>query len=223
LRHVVQELPIGGTSPVAIAVLAKAPVPGLAKTRLAPALGDDGAAALQERLTARAIATACAADIGPVTLWATPDASHPSFRTLAERHPISLATQPDSDLGERMLAAIAAAHGPALVIGTDCPTLTPDHLRIAAAHLCRGIDAVLIPAEDGGYVLIGMRSPQPALFADMTWSTADVAAGTRRRLARLALSWREPARLWDVDRPEDLARLDASGAGASLGQSNPRS
>jgi len=196
--------------PVAIAVLAKAPVPGLAKTRLAPALGDEGAAALQERLTARAVATACAAEIGPVILWATPDPSHASFRTLAERHPISLATQPDSDLGARMLAAIAAANGPALVIGTDCPALTPDHLLVAAAHLRNGIDAVLIPAEDGGYVLIGMRKPQPALFADMTWSTDSVAAETRRRMARSNLSWREPVRLWDVDRPEDLARLDPS-------------
>jgi hypothetical protein len=195
---------------VAVAVLAKAPVPGLAKTRLAPALGNDGAAALQERLTAHAVATACAAEIGPVTLWATPDASHASFRALAERHPISLATQPDSDLGARMLTAIAAASGPALVIGTDCPALTPDHLLVAATHLRNGIDAVLIPADDGGYALIGMRHPQPTLFADMTWSTDAVAAETRRRMARLNLSWREPARLWDVDRPEDLARLDAS-------------
>ena len=199
--------------PVAIAVLAKAPVPGLAKTRLAPALGDDGAAALQERLTARAVATACAAEAGLVTLWATPDASHASFRALAEQHPISLATQPDSDLGARMLTAVAAANGPALVIGTDCPALTPDHLLVAAAHLRSGIDAVLIPAEDGGYVLIGMREPQSALFAGMTWSTDEVAAETRRRMARLSLSWREPARLWDVDRPEDLARLDASFTG----------
>jgi hypothetical protein len=194
--------------PVAIAVLAKAPVPGLAKTRLAPALGDDGAAALQERLTAHAVATACATEIGPVTLWAAPDPSHASFRALTGQHPITLAAQPDGDLGARMLTAIAAANGPALVIGTDCPALTPDHLLVAAAHLRNGIDAVLIPAEDGGYVLIGMRKPQPALFADMTWSTDEVAADTRRRMARLNLSWREPVRLWDVDRPEDLARLE---------------
>ena len=198
------------TEQVAIAVLTKAPVPGLAKTRLAPALGDDGAAALQERLTAHAVATACAAKTGPVTLWVMPDTSHQSFRILAERHPISLATQPDSNLGARMLTAIAAAKGPALVVGTDCPALTPDHLRVAATHLRRGIDAVLIPAEDGGYVLIGMRQQQPALFAGMTWSTDTVTAETRRRMARLNLSWREPARLWDVDRPEDLARLQSA-------------
>ena len=196
--------------PVAVAVLAKAPVAGLAKTRLAPVLGADGAAALQERLTAHAVATACAAAVGPVTLWATPDAAHASFRTLAQRHAISLATQPDGDLGARMLAAFAAASSPALVIGADCPALTPQHLTAAAGHLRDGIDAVRIPADDGGYVLIGMRKPQPALFRDIAWSTETVAAVTRRRLARLGLSWREPARLWDVDRPEDLARLKAT-------------
>jgi rSAM/selenodomain-associated transferase 1 len=196
---------------VAIAVLAKAPVPGFAKTRLAPALGDVGAAALQERLTALAVATACEAGIGPVTLWATPDVAHPSFAALARRHPVALALQPDGDLGTRMLAAIEAVKGPALVIGTDCPALAAHHLQIAAAHLRNGIDAVLIPADDGGYVLIGMRHPQPALFTGIAWSTDSVAAETRGRMARLGLSWREPARLWDIDQPEDLERLTAAG------------
>jgi rSAM/selenodomain-associated transferase 1 len=197
----------GKAEAVAVAVMAKAPVPGLAKTRLIPVLGEAGAAALQERLTAQAVATACAAEVGPVTVWATPYLGHPSFVALMQRHPIRLATQPDGDLGERMLAAIAAANRPALVIGSDCPALTPRHLVVAAQHLRAGIDAVLIPAEDGGYMLIGLPAPQPALFAGIAWSTETVAAETRRRLARLGLSWREPARLWDVDRPEDLARL----------------
>ena len=83
-----------------------------------------------------------------------------------------------------MLAAIAAANGPALVIGTDCPALTSDHLRTAADILRGGTDAVVIPAEDGGYVLIGMRAPEPALFSDMRWSTPDVMDETRRRLRR---------------------------------------
>jgi rSAM/selenodomain-associated transferase 1 len=198
------------TEPVAVAILAKAPLRGFAKTRLIPSLGADSAAALQERLTAQAVATACAADVGPVTLWGTPDTAHASFRMLAQQHSIALATQPAGDLGARMLAAIIAANGPVLVIGTDCPALMPEHLQTAAAHLRDGIDAVMLPAEDGGYVLIGLRVPQPALFAGMTWSTANVAAETRRRLARLNLSWREPARLWDLDRPEDLARLELS-------------
>jgi uncharacterized protein len=207
--------------PVAVAILAKAPVAGAVKTRLIPALGADGAAALQKRLIARAVETACAAAVGPVTLWATPAPPHPCFADLVSRHKIALATQPEGDLGARMLAACEAAGRPALVIGTDCPALTPAHVRDAADILRAGNDAVVIPAEDGGYVLIGTRRPQPALFAEMTWSTDQVMAETRRRLARNALSWREPALLWDVDRPEDLARLRAAGLGLLLDGSKP--
>jgi uncharacterized protein len=197
--------------PIALAVLAKAPAPGTVKTRLIPALGADGAAALQRRLIERTVATACAAAIGPVTLWTTPPAPHPCFMDLASRYPIALAAQPDGDLGARMLAACTAAAGPSIVIGTDCPALTPSHLHGAAEALREDNDVVLVPAEDGGYVLIGSRRPQPGLFADMTWGTDTVMAETRLRLARAGLVWRELAPLWDVDRPEDLAKLRAAG------------
>jgi uncharacterized protein len=193
--------------PVGVAVLAKAPLPGFAKTRLIATLGAEGAAALQARLIVRTVETACRAATGPVTLWVAPDATHQVFGALAARLPVELAIQPDGDLGARMLAAfVAAGDRPTVVIGTDCPALTAAHLREAAETLRKGIDAVVIPAEDGGYVLIGSRSPQPALFADMTWSTAGVMAETRARLARLELTSRELATLWDLDRPEDLAR-----------------
>ncbi len=194
------------TEPVAVAVLAKAPVAGFAKTRMIPALGADGAALLQQRLIERAAATAAAAGIGPVTVWATPDEAHPIFQALRARG-FALERQGDGDLGRRMLAALAAAPGPCLVIGTDCPALACDHLRTAADILCGGADVVIVPAEDGGYAVIGMRKPEPALFADMRWSTPGVMQETRRRLRRLGLAWQEPVTLWDLDRPEDLARL----------------
>jgi rSAM/selenodomain-associated transferase 1 len=197
--------------PVALAILAKAPVAGSVKTRLIPALGADGAAALHARLSARTVETACAAAIGPVTVWTTPAAPHACFTALASRHPIALAAQPDGDLGARMLAACKAAAAAAIVIGTDCPVLTTAHLREAADVLREGSNVVVIPAEDGGYVLIGSRRPQPGLFAGITWSSETVMAETRRRLVRDGLTWRELAPLWDVDRPEDLARLRAAG------------
>ncbi|HKA81578.1 MAG TPA: TIGR04282 family arsenosugar biosynthesis glycosyltransferase [Xanthobacteraceae bacterium] len=200
------------SEPVAVAVLAKAPVAGFAKTRLIPVLGAEGAAALQARLIARAVATAAAAAVGPVTLWATPDVTHPAFQ-VARACGAALARQGDGDLGARMLAALAAANGPSLVIGTDCPALATDHLRTAADILRGGADAVAIPAEDGGYALIGTRVPQPALFSDMRWSTPDVMEETRRRLRALGLSWQEPVTLWDVDVPQDLARLKEVGLG----------
>lgn len=206
----------GNPDPVAIAVLAKAPLPGLAKTRLTPALGADGAANLQARFIERTVATAQSAAIGPVTLWVTPDRNHPVFQTLAAMLGIALADQPDGDLGLRMIAAAKAAHGPAIVVGTDCPALTPEHFRATAQALLDGVDVVIIPVEDGGYGLIGMRRPQPALFEGMAWSTSSVMAETRRRLTRLDLSWREPAHLWDVDAPADLDRLAGAGLAALM-------
>jgi rSAM/selenodomain-associated transferase 1 len=201
---------MASVEPIAVAILAKAPLPGLAKTRLIPALGAEGAAQLQARLIARTLATACAAKVGPVTLWAAPEESH--FHALVDELPVALARQADGDLGARMLAAFTA-RSPALVIGADCPTLEPNHLRQAADALRAGSNAAIIPAEDGGYVLIGLERPQPALFARMPWGTDQVLAETRRRAERLGLALRELAPLWDVDVPEDLERLRRAGLG----------
>ena len=179
--------------PVAVAVLAKAPIPGFAKTRLIPVLGARGAAMLQGRLVERAVETACAAAVGPVSLWAAPDETHPAFQSMSA------------------LAAITRANTCVLVIGSDCPALTPDHLRTAAEVLRHHADVVVFPAEDGGYALIGMRTPEPALFSDVPWSTPGVMDETRRRLRTLGLTWHEPTRLWDVDLPHDLERMRAIG------------
>jgi rSAM/selenodomain-associated transferase 1 len=197
--------------PVAVAVLAKAPIAGFAKTRLIPVLGARGAAVLQERLVERAVETACAAAIGPVTLWTTPDESHPVFQSIGAHLGITLARQADGDLGARMLAAITAANTCVLLIGSDCPALTLDHLRAAADVLRDRAPAVVIPAEDGGYALIGVRTPDPALFSDMPWGTPFVMNETRRRLRTLGLTWREPVTLWDVDLPRDLERMRGIG------------
>jgi rSAM/selenodomain-associated transferase 1 len=197
--------------PVAVAVLAKAPIAGFAKTRLIPVLGARGAAVLQERLVERAVETACAAAIGPVTLWTTPDESHPVFQSIGARLGITLARQADGDLGARMLAAITAAKTCVLLIGSDCPALTLDHLRAAADVLRDRAPAVVIPAEDGGYALIGVRTPDPALFSDMPWGTPLVMNETRRRLRTLGLMWHEPVTLWDVDLPQDLERMRGIG------------
>ena len=203
--------------PVALAILAKAPMAGAVKTRLIPALGAEGAAKLHARLIERTVKTACAAATGPVTLWVTPAPPHPYFTALASRAPIGLAGQPDGDLGARMLAACqAAAAVPVIVIGSDCPALTPAHLHQAAAALRENSDVVMIPAEDGGYVLIGSRQPQPVLFDGMRWGADTVMAETRRRVAQHRLTLRELPCLWDVDRPEDLARLRATGLGHLL-------
>lgn len=101
--------------------------------------------------------------------------------------------------------------GTAIVIGTDCPVLSADDLRAAAAALAHGHDAVVTPAEDGGYVLLGLCRPVAALFTAMPWGSNQVIAETRLRLWRTRMRWLELPASWDVDRPEDFDRLEASG------------
>jgi len=197
--------------PVEIAILAKAPVPGFAKTRLISLLGAERAALLQAQLIERAANTAAAAKLGAVTLWGAPDQGDPLFQKVCAQHCFALRRQAEGDLGARMLAAAQAAKGPVLVVGTDCPGLTPMLLRSAADILRGASDAVILPAEDGGYVLIGMRRAQPALFDSMPWGTGCVLGETRQRLMQLGLTWQEPALLWDLDVPGDLDRLHGTG------------
>ena len=201
-------MPPSNTSPVSIVILAKAPIPGFAKTRLIPAIGAHAAAVLQERLTERTVATALAAGIGPVTLCCDPDATHDTFLKMVTRMKITLRPQPPGDLSTRMLAAVATSTGPVLVIGTDCPALTEAHLRSAAMALRDGNDVVLIPAERGGYVLLGMRKAQPTLFSNIGWGGSSVLADTRARIVEQRLMLIERPPLWDVDTEIDLARLE---------------
>ncbi len=195
---------------VQIAIMAKAPIPGLAKTRLIPALGASGAARLQRRLTRMTVACALDAQLGDVTIWCAPDSEHRFFRALRRTTSVTLLDQYSGDLGARMHTAfqLQCAQGPVLVIGTDCPVLRPAHLREAARALLAGDDAVFYPAEDGGYVLVGLRAPQPTLFTDLAWSTSSVMSDTRARALAQGLRVREFETLWDVDLPEQLERLN---------------
>ena len=205
--------------PLRIAIMAKAPVPGLAKTRLAPALGAAGAAALAERLLRHAVAKAAGAAPGRVTLWAAPDATHPVFVDLAQRHGLRLAVQPaTADLGSRMAAVFAegdaAGPGAQLLMGSDIPALCSQTLRRAAAAL-QDHAVVFVPALDGGYALVGLRHGaearhpglHAALFRQMVWSTAQVMAQTRARLAALGVVATELPAVPDIDEPADLAHL----------------
>ena len=194
----------------AVAVLAKAPVPGLAKTRLIPLLGAAGAARAQRGFALQTLTTARAASTGPLTLWGAPDEEHRFFRALAHCHGVRTVAQPVGDLGQRMAAAMHAHFAPTpgvplLIVGTDCPVLTPDHLQQAADAL-QSHDAVLIPAEDGGYVLIGLRRPVPEVFQRVDWSTPQVLEQTLARLREVGASWRVLPPLWDVDEPADWLR-----------------
>jgi uncharacterized protein len=194
-----------------IALMARAPLPGQAKTRLVPQLGEAGAAALAQRLLAHAVAQAVQAALGEVTLWASPDASHAAFADAQQRHGVTLATQlAGADLGARMAhvfsSSFAQVSGPVLLMGSDIPGLTAPVLQQAALAL-QSHDAVFVPALDGGYALVGLQAPAPSLFNDMVWSTPQVMAHTRARLRAAGLRHHELAPLPDIDEPADLVHL----------------
>jgi rSAM/selenodomain-associated transferase 1 len=197
-----------------IVLFTRYPEAGRAKTRLIPALGADGAARLAQRLLEHAVAQALAAGLGPVELCVAPDERHPAFQPFAKDRRLALAAQGEGDLGARMARAFARvlaqpADGqvlPTLLIGTDAPGLDAARLRQAATELLRH-DAVLGPAFDGGYTLIGLQRPQPRLFADMPWSTSVLMAKTRTRLATEGLRHAELAPLPDIDEAPDLVHL----------------
>ena len=109
-----------------------------------------------------------------------------------------------------MAAVTSLASHPRVIIGTASPALTAADLQRAARSLDRHHDAVLIPAEDGGYVLIGLKRCDARLFGDIAWGGKDVMAATRERLAVLGWRWYELPSSWDVDRPTGYQRLVAS-------------
>ena len=191
-----------------IVVLAKAPIRGLVKTRLAASIGDDEALRLHSLLAARTFATVleagCAAEVR-----ITPDDAIASLGTWV---PASLRVRPQGggDLGDRMHRALcdAFAEGSVrvVVVGSDCPGMNVAHLAAAFAALSAD-DLVLGPATDGGYWLIGARAATPDVFRGVPWSTSEVRAATRRRAAAAGLRVADLERLPDVDTVEDLRHM----------------
>jgi rSAM/selenodomain-associated transferase 1 len=195
-----------------VLVLAKAPRPGLAKTRLIPVLGAEGAAALQARLVEHTLQTVTSAGLGRIELHGTP-AEDDFLRDRAARYETRLVPQSDGDLGARMFASLSCAlseSASAILVGTDCPALTPHVLRRAARVLETGSEAVFVPTEDGGYALVGLTRCDPRLFDAISWGSTTVMSDTREHLQALGWRWAELETLWDVDTPEDYERLVAS-------------
>lgn len=191
---------------VSLAIFAKTPVAGQVKTRLAPAIGLDAAAILHARMVKHTLTIAQQADFSAVTLWSWPQATDPRIIEQCRRQGVSIEIQQGNDLGERMAHACKSGT-PQLIIGTDCPGITAQHLRRAADDLKAGAQLVLTPALDGGYVLIGLRQTRPEIFQNITWGSAEVLAQTRTTIRKLDLQAIEYEPLWDVDRPEDLIKL----------------
>ena len=194
-------------------VFARAPEPGRVKSRLVPLLGEQGAARLHARLVQRTLRTAVASGFDQVYLYCSPAMNSIFFRRIQRRFGVRLCAQGRGSLGERMYRSfkrVLRRHPGAVLIGSDCPALRPADLRAAARALRAGADAVLAPAEDGGYPLIGLRRVSRRLFDGMAWGSPRVLAQTRGRLKALRWRWRELRTLWDVDRPADVVRLKNS-------------
>jgi len=193
-------------------LFAKAPVPGAVKTRLIPTLGAKRAAELAEALAEETIQAALASHVGPVSLWGSPDASHPFFRKMKKRYHIELETQVGGDVGARMEHALGTClrdHPFAILTGTDLLHPAPALYIGAAQALQSGTQATLAPSADGGYVLIGLSRVFPTLFREMAWGTDGVCAETLRRLETLGCSvvLLPPQR--DLDTPGDYADWSA--------------
>ncbi|MGH8442372.1 MAG: TIGR04282 family arsenosugar biosynthesis glycosyltransferase, partial [Nevskiaceae bacterium] len=190
-----------------------APEPGRCKTRLIPALGPHGAAALHRRLVRRTLIAAAAAG-HEVELWCTPHTAHGFFAACRREFGVRLRRQPAGDLGRRMALALARAlregADAAVLAGSDCPDFTPIDFAGALAAL-DAHDCVLQPSRDGGYVLIGARRLERRALAGIAWSSARELAQTRRRLAALDFGWRELRTLEDVDTPADYRRARRAG------------
>lgn len=187
------------------------PQAGCAKTRLIPALGPEGAALLQRRMTEQTLDTARAlqneypvnleiryagGDLAMMKKWLGPD--------------LDYCRQGNGDLGARLGRAFAEAFNSGyqrvLIIGADCPALSPQILAGGFAGLAEH-DLVLGPAADGGYYLVGLARPCPQLFRNRPWGSDRLLHETLAAAEKNALSCHLLEELADVDRPEDLAHF----------------
>lgn len=192
-------------------IFCKAPIAGQVKTRLIPTLTAEQAAQLHIELTLSTLQRATQQALCPIQLWCTPTIEHDFFIQAEQDYVLTRWQQHGNDLGERMNQALNTAlknYKRAVLIGCDCPSLNSQDLATAIQVLNDKTSAVFAPAEDGGYVLIGLNHPQPELFIDMPWSSERVMAETRARCQQHGIIYQELAMQWDIDTPVDLARYN---------------
>jgi rSAM/selenodomain-associated transferase 1 len=193
-----------------LVILAKTPVPGRVKSRLAASVGASAAARRYQRMLAEVAcvgaATASMDERVSVGVYFSPR-RHPVLDRLSHRHGFTQHAQPLGDLGARLrwIAHRELVGMDALVIiGGDCVGLSPEHLHRAFDKLHEGEDVVLAPAGDGGYTLIGLRSPARQLFLGIPWGGPDVLRRTLRQANRAGLSLSLLPTATDLDDMADL-------------------
>lgn len=193
-------------------IFCKAPITGQVKTRLTTELTAEQAMQVHIELAQRTLQLATQSNLCPVQLWCTPTTDHAFFTEAIEAYPVILQQQQGMDLGARMNNAFCLGldgFSRALLIGCDCPSLTSQDLEEALIALDQENCCVLGPAEDGGYVLIGLNQQHPELFENMTWGTNFVYEQTCIRLKQYNLGYHALKQQWDLDTPKDLLRYRA--------------
>lgn len=192
-----------------ILLFAKAPVEGKVNTRLIADIGVQAATKLQHDLIHDRLSMLTKADLCDVRLMCAPNIQHDCFVQCKQDYPIRLFEQSGSDLGKRMYNAIRAAlhdYKFCIVIGTDAPALDDIAIEQALEALHQDVDVIFVPAEDGGYVLVGTQQSHDFLFQDISWGSAEVMQQSRRQLDKNNVFYKELATCWDVDRVEDYQR-----------------
>jgi len=190
-----------------VVVFTRTPETGEVKTRLIPTLGEEKATELYRSMVDRTLHTCRSSGIGAIELWCHPDTDHPFLVDCSKRYKTGLFVQQGKDLGERMWFALSDVLGKyrfGIIIGCDCPDLTPEILDTAYEKLVEGYDAVIGPAADGGYYLFGCNRARKELFSDIAWGTPGVFSNTCVRIKKLKMRCFELKELRDIDRPEDL-------------------
>ncbi len=196
-------------SDTVILLFAKAPVAGKVNTRLIADIGVQAATKLQHDLIDQRLSMLTQANLCAVSLMCSPDVHDDYFVHCKQQYPITLLAQSGPDLGVRMLNGIKQAlqqYKYCIVIGTDAPALDEVLISQAIERLKTGDKVVFVPAEDGGYVLVGLQQPYEFLFQDITWGSAEVMQQSRSKLKKNGISFSELATCWDIDRLEDYQR-----------------
>ena len=196
-------------SDAVVLVFAKAPIAGEVNTRLIPDIGVDAATQLQAELIHSRLQSLQKKNLCKVDLCCSPDSNHAFFQQCQKQYEVALSDQQGDDLGMRMSRAIKESlqiFKRVVLIGTDAPSLTTDQIEVAINKLGEANDVVIAPAEDGGYVLIGMSKHCDDIFQSVPWGTGEVLEVTREMIKDNDLTSFELETCWDIDRVEDYRR-----------------
>jgi len=194
-----------------IIVFSKAPIAGEVKTRMIPKLGAAGASELHHRLLQHTLQMCHQADIATIDLYCSPNTEHPIFQQLQQQYALNLHPQQGENLGQRMYHAMAMAlqtSSRIILIGSDCPWLTAEHLQTAFDALNSPIQLAIAPAVDGGYVLIAANAICPEIFQNIQWSTSRVYPQTQDAIKHIGWQYNELTTLYDLDTADDLKQLN---------------